>query len=222
VSAFLSLPRAPSGLPPRERPGGERLARYSFLGREPIGRLEVRGGQVVVHDASGTTRRGTASSRAAKAPLVAPAEIPGLPGSPAARRLPDLDAARLFERIPTTTARRRARSPRSPSTTRSWPSTTCGSASSSWPSPSREPRRLRARAAGPRRLRGGPRWERRPRDPPPSRLRPSAHGRGAFREAVLAAKEHIAAGDIFQVVLSRQHTVDCGIDPFTVYARCAW
>ena len=34
---------------------------------------------------------------------------------------------------------------------------------------------------------------------------------------MLKAKEYIAAGDIFQVVLSRQETVDCALDPFTVY-----
>src|SRR6266446_5998909 len=38
-----------------------------------------------------------------------------------------------------------------------------------------------------------------------------------FREAVLRAKEYIAAGDIFQVVLSRRQSVDCALDPFTVY-----
>ncbi len=39
----------------------------------------------------------------------------------------------------------------------------------------------------------------------------------AFRTAVARAKEHIAAGDIFQVVLSRQHQVRCALDPFSVY-----
>ncbi|HEX9203122.1 MAG TPA: anthranilate synthase component I family protein, partial [Vicinamibacteria bacterium] len=38
-----------------------------------------------------------------------------------------------------------------------------------------------------------------------------------FRAAVLRAKEYIAAGDIFQVVLSRQRAVDSTLDPFTVY-----
>jgi len=43
-------------------------------------------------------------------------------------------------------------------------------------------------------------------------------GDGApYRSAVAKAKEYIAAGDIFQVVLSRQQTVTCGVDPFTVY-----
>ncbi len=39
----------------------------------------------------------------------------------------------------------------------------------------------------------------------------------AFREAVARAKEYIAAGDVFQVVLSRQQTLPCALDPFTVY-----
>src|SRR5207245_5379431 len=39
----------------------------------------------------------------------------------------------------------------------------------------------------------------------------------AFEESVRRAKEYIAAGDIFQVVLSRQRTVPCALDPFVVY-----
>jgi anthranilate synthase component 1 len=39
----------------------------------------------------------------------------------------------------------------------------------------------------------------------------------AFRKAVLAAKEHIAAGDIFQVVLARRWTVPRRVDPFALY-----
>jgi len=38
-----------------------------------------------------------------------------------------------------------------------------------------------------------------------------------YKEAVRRAKEYIAAGDIFQVVLSRQRTVPCALDPFSVY-----
>jgi anthranilate synthase component 1 len=38
-----------------------------------------------------------------------------------------------------------------------------------------------------------------------------------YRQAVRRAQEHIGAGDIFQVVLSRQQTVPCDVDPFTVY-----
>jgi anthranilate synthase component 1 len=43
-------------------------------------------------------------------------------------------------------------------------------------------------------------------------------GDGApFLDGVRKAKEHIAAGDIFQVVLSRQHSAPCAADPFAVY-----
>jgi anthranilate synthase component 1 len=42
-------------------------------------------------------------------------------------------------------------------------------------------------------------------------------GGAAFCDAVRRAQEHIAAGDIFQVVLSRQRKVRCDVDPFTVY-----
>lgn len=39
----------------------------------------------------------------------------------------------------------------------------------------------------------------------------------SFRKAVLAAKEHIAAGDIFQVVLARRWTVPRRVDPLALY-----
>ena len=38
-----------------------------------------------------------------------------------------------------------------------------------------------------------------------------------FERMVRAAKEHIAAGDIYQVVLSQRFETDFGTDPFTVY-----
>jgi anthranilate synthase component 1 len=39
----------------------------------------------------------------------------------------------------------------------------------------------------------------------------------AFESIVRQAKEHIAAGDIYQVVLSQRFSADVGVDPFTVY-----
>jgi anthranilate synthase component 1 len=38
-----------------------------------------------------------------------------------------------------------------------------------------------------------------------------------FEAIVRQAKEHIAAGDIYQVVLSQRFSADVGVDPFTVY-----
>jgi anthranilate synthase component 1 len=42
-------------------------------------------------------------------------------------------------------------------------------------------------------------------------------GREEFHEIVKRAKEHIEAGDIFQVVLSLQFRVPLQVDPFTIY-----
>src|SRR5580765_2798413 len=55
--------------------------------------------------------------------------------------------------------------------------------------------------------------------------RPGVHGvdvrsnytREKFEEQVRTAKEHIAAGDIYQVVLSQRFEADVTTDPFTVY-----
>jgi anthranilate synthase component 1 len=45
----------------------------------------------------------------------------------------------------------------------------------------------------------------------------SNHTRERFEEQVRAAKEHIAAGDIYQVVLSQRFEAAVAADPFTVY-----
>ena len=42
-------------------------------------------------------------------------------------------------------------------------------------------------------------------------------GRGAFEGAVRTAKDHIAAGDVFQVVLSQRFETAVSADPFSVY-----
>jgi len=54
-----------------------------------------------------------------------------------------------------------------------------------------------------------------PNDPLPE-VR-STVGSDAYRLAVDTAKEHILAGDIFQVVLSQRFDLDLGADPFDVY-----
>ncbi|MGE4053899.1 MAG: anthranilate synthase component I [Vicinamibacterales bacterium] len=45
----------------------------------------------------------------------------------------------------------------------------------------------------------------------------SNHTKERFEEQVRTAKEHIAAGDIYQVVLSQRFEADVDADPFTVY-----
>jgi anthranilate synthase component 1 len=51
---------------------------------------------------------------------------------------------------------------------------------------------------------------------PPLAIR-SNHTREGFEERVRRAKEYIAAGDIYQVVLSQRFEAEVGADPFTVY-----
>src|SRR5437763_871820 len=45
----------------------------------------------------------------------------------------------------------------------------------------------------------------------------SSMGGGAYHRAVEAAREHILAGDIFQVVLAQRFDFELGCDPFDVY-----
>ncbi|MBX2852229.1 MAG: anthranilate synthase component I [Phycisphaeraceae bacterium] len=52
---------------------------------------------------------------------------------------------------------------------------------------------------------------------PPRVLSESSMGQGGYQQAVLKAKEYIAAGDIFQVVPSQRFRVETKADPFDVY-----
>ncbi len=54
------------------------------------------------------------------------------------------------------------------------------------------------------------------RDEPPPEVRRTVSGED-FANAVKAAKEHILAGDIFQVVLSQRFDFELGADPFDCY-----
>ena len=55
------------------------------------------------------------------------------------------------------------------------------------------------------------------RAPGPSLEVRSNMTREVYQDAVRAAKEHIAAGDIYQVVVSQRFEADLAADPFTVY-----
>ena len=81
VSAFLSLgTRAERAFLLESVLGGERLARYSFLGRKPESTLEVRDGRVLVCDAGGEQELEDGLLDALRSRLRSqPTEIPGLP-----------------------------------------------------------------------------------------------------------------------------------------------
>ena len=52
---------------------------------------------------------------------------------------------------------------------------------------------------------------------PPRVLHDSSMGAGGYQEAVVKAKQYIAAGDIFQVVPSQRFRVETKADPFDIY-----
>eukprot|EP00752_Nemacystus_decipiens_P015972 g14277.t1 len=52
---------------------------------------------------------------------------------------------------------------------------------------------------------------------PPRALSESSMGEGGYQQAVLKAKQYIAAGDIFQVVPSQRFRVKTKADPFDIY-----
>lgn len=200
--------------------GGERVARYSFIGRDPVARVEVtNAGQTLVDGAPADASLLDALREHLRPTAV---EVPGLPRfTGGVVGYLSWDAARLFERLPD-------RHPRS-----DWPlasfalykslvafdhvtqrivlmanveagsrrafesaQDTLDALQSDLSAAGRE-----TSARGPAAvatLRG---------EPPPAE----------FLEAVKRAQQHIAAGDIFQVVLSRRFVYESNVDPFAVY-----
>ena len=103
VSAFLAVSaRAERAFLLESVVGGERIARYSFLGRDPVATLEAHGTGVRVRGAEGTRRvAGDLLSTLRDALGRTAAEVPGLPRfTGGAVGYLTYDAARLFERLP--------------------------------------------------------------------------------------------------------------------------
>jgi anthranilate synthase component 1 len=223
VSAFLAFARnAERAFLFESVVGGERLARYSFLGRDPEVTIEAQGRGVVVRDGRGVRAEAKplfASLREHLGPRAV--EVPGLPRlTGGAVGYLSYDAVRLFERIPD----------------RHPPSGLPLAAFSFYRSlvafdhvaqrviliTHADPGRRAAYDAASVRL-----------DAMEADLQrgPAAAGKGlpvpadgfalqdgaAYERAVRTAKEYIGIGDIFQVVLSRQAVVPCRIEPFAVY-----
>jgi anthranilate synthase component I len=225
VSAFLALEgRSRRAFLLESVVGGERVARYSFLGRDPMSIVEVRGGAIYERDAEGTRPCAedlltTVRTRMAQRG----AEVPGLPRfTGGAVGYLTYDAVRLFEKIPDR-----------------HPATDLPIASFSFYRSivafdhvqqrlvliaNAEPGRraaygdalgvLDSLEADLRSFNPGTLPARREG---PSTF-PASLGDGTtFRDAVVKAKEYIGIGDIFQVVPSRQAKAPCNIDPFSVY-----
>jgi anthranilate synthase component 1 len=223
VSAFLALGRG------KERAfllesviGGERLARYSFLGRDPEATLTAGKDGVVVTDAGGTRAEAGGLLPALRARLGPPAtEVPGLPRfTGGAVGYLAYDAVRLFERIPD-----RHRASDMPLASFAFYRSLVAFdhvqqrlVLIAHAEPGRRTAYERAREV----LDGLEQDLRQEREPgragEPAPALAAGLGDGAsYRDAIGRAKEYIAAGDIFQVVLSRQQRVAGPFDAFAVY-----
>ena len=223
VSAFLAFARdARHAFLLESVVGGERLARYSFIGRDPEATVEAHGQAILVRDAAGTREEAKSLFAALRERLATKAaEVPGLPRfTGGAVGYLSYDAVRLFERIPDRHA---------PSTL---PLASFGFYRSLVAFDHVAQRLvLIAHAAPGSRAAYGAAVARleameadlRQKPPPATDVSPGLsdggelQGGAGYQAAVRKAKEYIGIGDIFQVVLSRQAAVPCEVDAFAVY-----
>jgi anthranilate synthase component 1 len=209
--------------------GGETIARYTFLGCGPSARLTIRGRNVL-------EEKGGASRRITESPFEALKRLTVRPGFAADPDLPPLssgavgylgyDAARLFEEIPD----RHPKNGEMPDglfllfdavvafdhpRQRLLLLTNLEGGSDVDAAIGRLDA-LEALLRSDDRRRAGT-------SPAPTAPEPESPGfvplmtRQAFLDAVAAAKEHILAGDVYQVVLSQRWTGLLDVDPFDVY-----
>jgi anthranilate synthase component 1 len=222
VSAFLAIEgRSDHAFLLESIIGGEQVARYSFLGAGPEARVTVRKGQVFEGmGGKETAVEGTLFDWLRRRVERATDQVPDLPRfTGGAVGFLAYDAVRIFE----------------PMASRHAPSGLPDASFSLYKTivafdhvlqrivliADTKPGSRRAFEAAQETLDGLEEALRAaPHAPGPPlswKLAPGLEGRARFREAVGRAKEHIAAGDIFQVVLSEKRTLDCPLDPFSVY-----
>jgi anthranilate synthase component I len=225
VSAFLAVSsRSERAFLLESVIGGERIARYSFIGRDPVDTLEARGGRVVSRRDGRVEPVEGGLLQAVRARLGPPAvEVPGLPRfTGGAVGYLAYDAVRLFERIPD----RHGRGEETLASFSFYRSLVAFDhvrqrlvlIADAAPGERQEfARAQEALDALENDLRARPADRDRAPAAHTSERAASLPEAAAFREAVVRAKEFIAAGDIFQVVLSRQGRVPCACEPFAVY-----
>jgi anthranilate synthase component 1 len=229
VSAFLRLAAAePECFLLESVEGGEHLGRYTYIGIRPSRRIVSHGSDIEITE-HGRTRRVTGDVFALLREALqghSPARIPGLPPFTAGavgflaydvvrqiERLPEAtnddlglpDACLMFfdevlafdhvkkEILLIVTADLRRHKPQA-----------------AWADALKRLDRLERRLAQP--------LPKLPSKKPSGKLRLTTRTKkAAFVKAVQQAKEYIAAGDIFQVVLSQRFDLEPGVDPFSVY-----
>ncbi len=217
VSAFRKLAPFGAGFLLESVEGGERLARYSFIGLGEALRVRIHGGTVVVVPPlgamPGTDLFSQLRAALAQAPALRPT-VPGLPFDGGLVGLIGYDFVRLLEKLPAH-AEPRAGEPDAVMIS---------------------PRSMLVFDHLTRRvalLHAGEEWERQSlrreviaalRGPMPAAPARSGHEPAAaslseaeFVERVARVKDHIRAGDVFQLVLSIRFSGRCHTDPFEVY-----
>jgi anthranilate synthase component 1 len=229
VSAFLRVAAAePECFLLESVEGGEHLGRYTYIGIRPSRRIVSHGAEIEITE-HGRTRQFTGDVFALLRDALhghTPARIPGLPPFTAgAVGFFSYDVVRQIERLPQSTtddlglpdaclmffdevlafdhvkkeillivtADLRRHKPQA-----------------AYADALRRLDRLEKRLAHP--------LPKLPSKKPAGKLRLTPQTRkAAFLKAIARAKEYIAAGDIFQVVLSQRLDLDPGVDPFSVY-----
>jgi len=219
VSAFMKLASFGPRFLLESVEGGERLARYSFIGFGEGLEVSLDGqGLVVDGERTAPPANGAGLLAALRGALArAPRPEPDIPGVPLAGGLVGYaayDVVRQFERLPVPAARGAGVpalhyvAPRSvlvfDHLTRGIALLHAGSAA--------ERRALRAEVV--RALRGAL-----PHQPRPARYAPpqAAYTRADYIAAVRRTQEYIAAGDVYQLVLASRFSGQHQLDPFQAY-----
>ncbi len=219
VSAFLKLGSFRPRFLLESVEGGERLARYSFIGFGDG--LEIRldeagllvGGERQPVPASGAALLAALRAALAQAPKPQP-DIPGVPLAGGLVGYAAYDVVRHFERLPVPTTRR-AGVPAlhyvAPRSVLVFDHLTHGIALLHAGS---EQERCALRREVVRALRGAlPERQRPGRYAPPA----TAYARGEYLAGVRRTQEYIAAGDVYQLVLASRFSGRHELDPFQVY-----
>jgi anthranilate synthase component I len=232
VSAFLRLAASePECFLLESVEGGERLGRYTYIGTRPSRRIVSHGTQVEITE-HGRTRSVTGDVFALLREALSghtPARVPGLPPFTAgAVGFFSYDVVRQIERLPDRTAddlgmpdaclmffdevlafdhvRKEILLIVTADIARHKPQVAYADALQRLD-------RLERRLARPL-----PKLSSHKSAHGPAKLRPASRTRkAAYCKAVERAREYIAAGDIFQVVLSQRLDFEPGVDPFSVY-----
>jgi anthranilate synthase component I len=232
VSAFLRLAASePECFLLESVEGGERLGRFTYIGTRPSRRIVAYGRNIEIVE-HGRTRSVAGDVFALLREALSghtPARVPGLPPFTAgAVGFFSYDVVRQIERLPDRTAddlgmpdaclmffdevlafdhvRKEILLIVTADITRHKPQAAYADAVQRLDRLERQLARPLPKLASRKSARG------------PAKLRPASRTRkAAYCKAVERAREYIAAGDIFQVVLSQRLDFEPGVDPFSVY-----